>query len=175
MAYRTNCIDIGSSNLWQIYLERVEHRIYIKRRLEVNYETMEDYIDNQEDKHSQWQDDVRNGRTDDSYEEWLNDYEYPYSDYYCYDHYLDIYYDENDESNTHDSIDCRYNGEDLAVENLMNDFHSYYDGDNFEFENGMNEDIMEEKIRQMYKDYFIWKEEQDRLSKPHWNAFDYYK
>lgn len=170
-----NYVRIGSSDMWEIYLKRIEDRLMLKRYTPVDYDYMQEYIDNNVDLLDEWREDVSNWYTEDWYDEWREHYEYHYDDYFTYDSDLDEYYDENDWDMTRDwfyTTDTT-NKEDF-IERVMDTFNEEYFRWNYE-RIEMTEDRLREIVWQYYDDCFKYKEELKERNKPHWKVFNYYK
>lgn len=170
-----NYIHIGSSDMWEIYLKRIEDRLMLKRYTPVDYDYMQEYIDNNVDLLSEWQEDVYHWNTEDWYDEWREHYEYRYEDYFTYDSDTDEYYDDNDWDMTRDWFYTtdNTNKEDF-IERVMDTFNEEYYRWNYE-RIEMTEDRLRDIVWQYYDDCFKYKEELKERNKPHWKVFNYYK
>ena len=161
--------------MWEIYLKRIEDRLMLKRYTPLDYDYMQEYIDNNVDLLGEWQEDVYHWNTEQGYDEWREDYEYRYDDYFTDDSDTGEYYDENDWDMTRDwfyTTDTT-NKEDF-IERVMDTFNEEYYRWNYE-RIEMTEDRLRHIVWQYYDDCFKYKEELAERNKPHWKVFNYYK
>lgn len=174
-------ILLWNSNYWDVYLRRVNETIKLIRIFPLDYESMEEYIDNNHDIYAERQDAVYHWNTRDGYDEWRQDYSYNYDDYFCYDGDADVYYDDNDDCYTYDYIrtwsaetnDFRARG--VVVQETVNAFNSDYLDGNFSYAQWMNDTVLLEKIGELYDNCVKFREYEEERRKPHWNVFSYYK
>ena len=165
---------IWYSDYGDIFLKVVWERIMLKRYTALDYEYMEDYIRDNHNIREEWQDDVWNWNTEDWYDDWLQDYEYPYDDYFAYDNDTDEYYDEDSDDTMRDYFYVDTHTKDEVIESIMNKFEENYNYWNFE------RAIRDEwQLRILIGEYYDKckqniKEREER-NKPHWNVFNYYK
>lgn len=170
-----NYIHIGSSDMWDIYLKRIEDRLMLKRYTSLDYDYMQEYIDNNVDLLDEWRESVSNWYTEEWYDDWREGYEYHYDDYFTYDSDTDEYYDENDWDMTRDWFYTTDNTDkEEFIERVMDTFNEEYFRWNYE-RNGMTEDRLREIVWQYYDDCFKYREELKERNKPHWKVFNYYK
>lgn len=168
-------IQIGSSDMWEIYLKRIEDRLMLKRYTPLDYDYMQEYIDNNVDLLDEWREDVSNWYTEDWYDEWREHYEYRYDDYFTDDSDTGEYYDENDWDMTRDWFYTTDNtNKEEFIERVMDTFNEEYYRWNYE-RIEMTEDRLRDIIWQYYDDCFKYKEELAERNKPHWKVFNYYK
>ena len=175
---RDDYISIGSGNDWyNMFLIREGEYITLKYVYEETYETMEDYIRDRVDLEDEWRDDVYNGHTTQSYEDWVSDYEFQYWDYFNYDGVLDIYYDEDSDYYRVDDFYCGAGSESREdmIDKIMETFESDYDYNGLNWDNGMTLAILRDKVAQFYDDTQEYIKEREESRKPHWKAFSYYK
>lgn len=166
-------IRIGYSDYWDIWLKVMGDKIELLMANPLDYEYMEEYIDNNSDLLGEWQNDAYHWRTELGYDERRQNYEYQYSDYFNYDSELDIYYDENDSDCTWDYFyPTEYSKEEI-LERVLDVFEDTYNGWHFEWVITNTE--FRNKIGEYYDECIKYKEEQEEKKKPHWNAFSYYK
>ena len=170
----TNYEKIGYSDYGDIYIKRMGDKIVLKRITPLDYDYMRNYIDENADLLSEWQDDVYHWNTELGYEEWRDNYEYDYSEYFQHDSETDDYYDENETGTTWDYFYTDRARKELTIENAMECFDDEYSTWNFEWAD-MNEQQLREKIGQYYDECIQYRNEIEERRKPHWNAFKYYK
>jgi len=168
-------IKIGSTDYWDVLLKRMGDKIMLKRYLPLDYDYMQQYIDDNIDMLSEWQNDVYHWNTEQGYDEWRQDYEYEYSDYFRYDSEEDEYYDEDDGNTTWDYFYPKENSRENIIEVIMDYFHDDYQVWNFEWEAGINEQVLRVKIWEYYDECQNYLKELEEKRKPHWNVFNYYK
>lgn len=169
-------IKIGSTDYWDVLLKRMGDKIMLKRYHPLDYGYMQQYIDDNIDMLSEWQNDVYHWNTEQGYDEWRENYEYEYSDYFRYDSEEDEYYDEDDSDTTWDYFyPSRENDKETIVDLVMDYFHNDYQVWNFDWYADMNEQVIREKIGQYYDECVQYTKELEEKRKPHWNAFSYYK
>lgn len=167
-------IKVWYSDYGDIFLKRIDTRLMLKRYSSVDYDYMQEYIDNNCDLLSEWQEDVYHWNTEDWYDEWRQDYEYRYEDYFAYDSDTDEYYDEDSDDITWDWFYTDgFNKEDF-IERVMDCFYENYQQWNFEWAD-VNEDRLREIIWKYYDDCITYKGELEERNKPHWKVFNYYK
>lgn len=168
---------IGSGDYGYTYLKRINDRIQLKKYVILDYEYMEDYIRDNHDTLSDWQNDAYNWRTEESYNEWLGNYEYPYEDYFDYDSDTWDYYDSNADDTTRDFFDYDLgieNDRERVVDRVIEVFYdAYYD--NWFHYNDLNENSFRELIGNFYDSCLKRKTQEEERQKPHWQAFSYYK
>lgn len=167
-------IKVGYSDYWDIWLKRIGDRIQLKRVTPLDYDYMQEYIDNNVDLLSEWQEDAYNWRTELGYDERRQDYEYRYDDWFNYDGDLDTYYDENDSYYTYDYFYPTEREKDELIDLVVDVFDDEYNAWNFEMAE-INLDSFRETVWRFYDDCVKYKEEQEEKKKPHWSAFNYYK
>ena len=167
-------IKVGYSDYGDVLLKRMEDRIMLKRYSPLDYDYMQEYIDENSDLLSEWQDDAYNWRTELGYDDWRENYEYRYEDWFTYDSETDEYYDENDSNMTWDWFYLSDFTKDRVIEQVMDVFYEEYQQWNFEWAD-INDQQLREKIGQYYDDCKQYKIELEERSKPHWNVFNYYK
>jgi hypothetical protein len=90
-------IKIGASDYGVVYLERSGDRLKLIRYNPLDSEYMDDYMSDRVDIMSEWRDAVYNGDTEDSYEEFRDNYSYDYDDYFSYDSDTGEYYEEDED------------------------------------------------------------------------------
>ena len=168
-------IQIGSSDYWEIYLKRVGQLVYLKRITALDYADMEEYIRENHDILSEWQQEAYNGNTELWYEEWMQDYEYPYDEYYDRDGDIEVYYDGYSD----DTMIFHWNVEDYGkadlIERIMDDFTGDLDTDGFEYSHWINDAVLRQTIWEYIDECVAYIEEREEAQKPHRNAFSYYK
>lgn len=168
------CIKIGSTDYWDVYLERAWDKIMLKRYRPLSYEYMEEYINENVDTLSERQDDVYNWHTELGYDEWMQNYEYQYWDYFRYDDAAGEYYDDDSDvewDNFYPKDGSRERIIEMAVDYFNDDYQSW----NFEWEAGINEQVLRVKIWEYYDECQNYMKELEEKRKPHWNVFNYYK
>lgn len=166
-------IKIGWSDYWDIWLKIMGDKMELKMVNPLDYEYMEEYIDNNSDLLSEWQDDAYHWNTELGYDEWRENYEYRYEDYFTYDGELDVYYDENDSDCTWDYFyPTEYSKEEI-LDKVLTVFEDTYNGWHFEY--AITDTEFRNKIWEYYDECIKYKEEQEEKRKPHWNVFNYYK
>ena len=166
---------IWSSDYWDIYLKRVGEKIQIIRYSPLDYEYMEDYINDNHDIRGEWQDDVWNWNTEMGYDEWREEYEYRYDDYFAFDSETGEYYDDNDDDTTRDYFYTDRDSKEDVVEMVMGTFEDNYEGWSFSRTTGMDDARMRNIIRQYYDECVVYSKDREEAQKPHWNVFNYYK
>lgn len=165
---------IGNTDYYSVYLIREWSYITLKRMTEKTYEEMEEYIRENWDLESEWRDAVYHWNTEEWFDDWLTDYDYYYWDYYEYDNVVDIYYSEDDDYLCDDfNIHSRENKEDYINE-ILDCFDEYYNTSNLEFAD-IQYDQLRDKISEYYDKVVAYDKEREEASKPHWQAFSYYK
>lgn len=169
------CIRIGSTDCWDVYLKRMGDRIVLKRYHPLDYEYMQQYIDENVDILGERQSDVYNWRTESGYDEWRQDYEYQYWDYFRYDTEAEEYFNDDDSDTTWDDFYPEAHSREDIIEMAVGCFDENYLVWNFEWVAGMNEQVMREKIGQYYDECMQYLKELEEKRKPHWNVFNYYK
>lgn len=169
----TEVIKVGYSDYWDIWLKRIGDRIALKRITPLDYEYMEEYIDNNCDLLSEWQDDAYNWHTELGYDERRQNYEYRYDDWFSYDSDLDTYYDNNDNNYTYDYFYPTDHSKEDIINIVVDTFDDDYNVWNFEEE--INLDSFRETVWRFYDDCIKYREELEENKKPHWSAFNYYK
>ena len=173
-------ILLWHSDYWDVYLRRVNEQIKLIRIVPLDYEYMEEYIDNNNDIYSERQDAAYYWDTREGYDEWRSNYSYPYGDYFCYDDDTDSYYDRNDDYFTYDYIrtyvgDWDFRDKSFVVQEVVDDFNSDYLDGNFSYAQWMNDTVLLEKIGELYDNCVKFREYEEERKKPHWNVFSYYK
>lgn len=174
MVSSSSYVQIGYSDYGDIYLKRQWDRIILKRINPLDYEYMDDYIRDNHDIRWEWQDDVYNWHTEQSYDEWLDDYEYPYWDFFTWDSDADAYYDDYSDDSLFDAWYVQGRDRETTIEWILDKFSEYEDWD-FNYVDWNNHNRLRELVAQYFDEaveYIEWQEEQ---KKPHWNAFSYYK
>lgn len=175
MAIRSNrSVQIGYSDYGDVYLKRCGNTIYLKRYTPVDYEYMEDYIDDNHDMRWEWQEDVWNWNTESGYDERRQNYEYDYDEYFCYDSDTDEYYDEWDNDFLLYNWGINWRTREEMIDTIMESFEDDFDTWGFEY-SSMNDNRFREIIWEYYDECVAWEEERIEAQKPHWNAFNYYK
>lgn len=172
---KTKVEKIGSSDYWEIYLKRDRDRIELLRYNPLNYEDMEDYINNQISICDEWREAVYNWHTEESFDSRAQNYDYQYEDYFTFDSDTCDYYDEDWDDTLRETKSIDYYSLDEMVDIMMDAFDNDYYTGHFEYEDYMDRATLESLIKSYYKeceDYQEWIKEQ---RKPHWNAFSYYK
>lgn len=168
-------IEIGSWDYWEVYLKRVWDSIYLKRVVALDYADMDEYIRDNHDILSEWQQEVYNWNTTDSYDDWLQDYEYPYGDYYEWDSDLNFYYDwDADDTLVYHWGTLNYTKEEM-IERVINDFCDDFEDGYFEYSNGINDNRFRQLVGEYYDECVAYRQEREEARKPHWNCFSYYK
>lgn len=167
-------VKIWYSDYGDIWLKKAGDRIMLKRYTAVDYEFMEDYIRENHDILWEWQNEAYNWNTEMWYDEWLQDYEYPYDDYFCYDSDTEEYYNDDDSDTMRDYFYVDGYTKEEVIENLIDRFDNDYVTWNFEWAN-MDETQMRRIIWEYYDDCMKRVTEREEARKPHWNVFNYYK
>ena len=168
-------IKVGYSDYWDVWLKIMGDKIELKRMTALDYEYMEEYIDNNTDLLSEWQDDAYQWRTELGYDDRRQNYEYEYSDYFHYDGEVDIYYDENDNDCTWDYFYPTQWSKEEILDRVLRTFDDDYMAWNFEWAEWMNDNVFREKIWEYYDKCIKYEAEMEEKRKPHWSVFNYYK
>ncbi len=168
-------IEIGASDYGVVYLERSGDRLKLIRYNPLDYEYMDDYMSDRVDIMSEWRDAVYNGDTEDSYEEYRNNYSYDYDDYFSYDSDTGEYYEEDEDWMTWDWFPSVAFTKEQVIERVIDYFDDGYMDWNFEWAEWMNENVFREKIGEVYDICREYLKQQEEAKKPHWKAFSYYK
>lgn len=171
----TDYEKIWYSDYGDIYLKRVGEKIQLIRYTPLEYGYMEDYINDNHDVRQEWQDDVWNWNTEAWFDEWREDYEYPYDDYFAYDSDTGEYYSDDDDDTRRDYFYTDTHTKEEVIENVMNEFEDDYQGWSFERATGMNDRWFRELVWQYYNACRTYAKEREEANKPHWNVFNYYK
>lgn len=173
-------IDYGDSyKVWytdygDVVLKRCGDRLYLKKYTPLDYEWMEEYIRDNHDTLWERQESVYNWHTQDSYNDRISEYEYPYDDYFEYDSETEEYYDSDDGDYSEDYWNLReFDNEDDCLAQILEMFDDGYNTWNFEYAHNQND--FWDKIRKFYEDAVEYKAEQEERAKPHWQVFNYYK
>lgn len=165
---------IGSSDYGSVWLKRVGANIYLKRYHPKEYSDMEEYIRETHDTLSEWQSDAYNWHTEQSYEEWMQDYDYRYEDYFEYDSDTDEYYDYDDSDTLICYWYCCDRPKNELIDIVVSWFNDDYDNWEFEFYNFDDYSFME-LIWRYYDECVAYEKQIEEAKKPHWNVFNYYK
>ena len=174
-------ILLWNSNYWDVYLRRLNETIKLVRIFPLDYEYMEEFIDNNHDIYAERQDEVYHWNTRDGYDDWRSDYDYPYGDYFCYEGDADVYYDDNDDSYTYDYIRTRsaetndFRAKGVVVQAVVDIFNGNFLDGNFSYAQWMNDTVLLEKIGELYDNCVKFRKYEEERRKPHWNVFNYYK
>lgn len=174
MVSNFNSVRIWYSDYGDVWLKRERNKIQLKRFTPLDYDYMQEYIDENVDMLSEWQEAAYHGETEDSYEYWRENYDYSYWDYFSYDQDGDCYYNEDDNDMTWDWFDTDHD-KDYVIEDVMwilND--DYIDWTGFTWDS-MNENRFREIVGQYYDECKEFEKYMEEQRKPHWNAFSYYK
>lgn len=175
MTARYEALRLGYSDYWDIWLKRSWDAIEIERYHPLDYDYMEEYIDNNTDLLSEWQDAVYHWNTEESFSEWRQDYEYPYEDYFNYNSDTDEYYDENDSDYEYTYFYA--NGDkDAVVQQVIDEFDDTFLSWGFEFSWDIhNYGELRDEIERLYDDCKEYEKEKEEAKKPHRDVFSYYK
>lgn len=171
----TDYEKIWYSDYGDIWLKRVWNRIMLKRYTPLEYQYMEDHIRDNHDIRWEWQDDVWNWNTEEWYDDWLQNYEYPYEDYFCYDSDTEEYYDEDDNDTMRDYFYTDTYTKEQVIENVIDQFEENYQDWNFEWATNIDDRRLRELVWQYYDCCKTYEKEREEANKPHWNVFNYYK
>lgn len=166
---------LGYSDYGDIILKRNWKEIEIERYHPLDYDYMDEYIDNNIDLLSEWQDAVYHWNTEESFNEWRQDYEYPYDDYFNYNGDTDEYYNENDGDYTYDYFCAVTTPKDVLIQQFIETFEDSYDDWNFERGEIRGYNDLRETLSRFYDQCLEWQAEKEESQKPHWKAFSYYK
>lgn len=167
-------IKVGYSDYGDIFLKRMEDRIMLKRYSSLDYDYMQEYIDENSNLLDEWQDAAYHWRTELGYDDWRENHEYRYEDWFTYDSETDEYYDENDSNMTWNWFYLSDFTKDRVIEQVMDVFYEEYQQWNFGWAD-INDQQLREKIGQYYDECKQYKIELEERNKPHWNVFNYYK
>lgn len=166
---------IGYSDYWDVYLKRIGEKIQLKRFTPVDFEYMEEYINDRVDFRSEWQDDVQSWYTEDWYDTWRDNYEYHYQDYFSYDDDTDQYYDYDSDDTLQDTFYTDNHSKEDLVEEILDMFNNDYTYWHFERLDWMNVARLRTSIEEFYDNCREFAKEKEEARKPHWNVFNYYK
>ena len=175
MMTRNEALRLGYSDYWDIWLKRSWDAIELERYHPLDYEYMEDYINDRTDTLDAWRDDVYNWNTTQSYDDWLSDYEYPYEDYFNYNSDTDESYDEND-SDYEYTYYYAHSDKDVIIQQVIEEFDENFAEWHFEFGWDIhNYGELRDEIARLYDDCKEYEKQRDEAKKPHRDVFSYYK
>ena len=140
---------IWYSDYGDVYIKRVGEKIELIRFTPLDYEYMENYINENNDIRGEWQEDVWNWNTEMWFDEWRDDYEYPYGDYFAYDSDTDEYYDDSSDDTTRNYFYVDTYTKEQVIESVIDEFEESYNYWNFE-----RADINELQLRNIIGDYY---------------------
>lgn len=167
-------IKIWDSDMGNIYLKRIDNRLMLKRYTPLDYDYMNEYIENNADILGERQRAAYDWDTELGYDDWRENYEYDYWNWFTCDSDTDDYYDENDWDMIRDWFYTETYTKEQVIQNVIDCFNDTYYYWNFEWDN-----IDEARFRQIIWEYYdeckLYKEQLEMAKKPHWNVFKYYK
>ena len=175
MMNTVDVVTVWYSDYGTIYLKRVDDRLMLKRFTPVDYDYMQEYIDNNCDLFSEWQEAVANWETESGYDSWREDYSYDYGNRFTQDNGTDEYYDDNDSDMTWDWFYTNEYDKETTIERVMQIWNSDYFCWSFEWADRFDEHRFEQIIWELYDDCVEYRRQLEESRKPHWNVFKYYK
>lgn len=180
-----NCktFTVGYCDEGNIYLMRIWTALFLERVDILDEQYLRDYVDDHADFKSDWQDAVYNWYTESGYDEWVEDIDYDsyFDNYFSYSSELCGWYDEYADGYLSDRLFVSdfINWEEIDKQGLIERLISYFDIDyqhhNFEFRNGVNEQVLRSKMWEFFDECVEYNKQQEESRKPHYDTFNYYK